>query len=328
MIHKGVWRYCLLGTGMLAGALHAQVRENPATDWFHAAKMGAFMHFLPGVESFGRVELFDVEALAGQLQAAGAGYLVFTLGQNSGYLNAPNPVYDRIAGYGAGERCARRDLPMELGRALAARGIRLMLYLPCQTPNRDLQAVTAFGFPAAEVNRDRRITPEGSQRWSEVIAYWSEHYGRLVSGWWFDGGYAWVQFDVATSALYAAAAKRGNPEAIVSFNPGVRLSRASDHEDYTAGELNEPLRERIASRWLDGSQAHVLTYMGDTWGRANCRYRDDEWLPWLRELVAKGGVLSMDMAVNVDPGAGPIGIFVPEQMAQFQRLAQAAATVR
>ena len=33
-----------------------------------------------------------------QIQQAGAKYLVITLGQNSGFMNAPNPVYDKFTG--------------------------------------------------------------------------------------------------------------------------------------------------------------------------------------------------------------------------------------
>ena len=91
------------------------------------------MHLLPSdAKTLAMVDDFDVERLAGQLESIGVKYLVLTLGQNSGYFNAPNAVYDRTTGYRAGERCSTRDLPADLWRALHARGIRLMLYLPCR----------------------------------------------------------------------------------------------------------------------------------------------------------------------------------------------------
>ena len=46
-----------------------------------------------------KLDDFDVEALAAQLESAGARYLVLTLGQNSGFFNAPNAAYDRRTGY-------------------------------------------------------------------------------------------------------------------------------------------------------------------------------------------------------------------------------------
>ena len=99
---------------MTASAVSASDASS-STDWFKEARIGAFMHFLPGDEaSFSRVNDFDVVALAAQLERMGAKYFVFTLGQNSGWFNAPNTTYDRITGYQPGERCATRDLPMEL----------------------------------------------------------------------------------------------------------------------------------------------------------------------------------------------------------------------
>ena len=136
-----------------------------------------------------------------------------------------------------------------------------MLYLPCQTPNQDLQAVKNIGFPTETAKTDRKMTKKGTENWAKVIAWWSKHYGTLVSGWWFDGGYQHCQFDSKIAKIYAEAAKSGNKNAIVTFNPGVKLERATTAEDYTAGEINEPLKEIISDRWIDGSQAHGSRYM-------------------------------------------------------------------
>lgn len=184
-----------------------------------------------------------------------------------------------------------------------------MLYLPCQTPNGDLQAAKALGFPAEPINGDRKITQKGAQNWASVMAYWSKHYGKLVSGWWFDGGYAWCDFNSDIATLYAKAAKSGNKNSIVTFNPGISLKRATTAEDYTAGEINEPLEESVSSRWMDGSQSHILTYMGDTWGRHNLRYDDNTWISWIKGVISKGCVVTMDMGVNYDAAEGPIGLY-------------------
>ncbi len=207
---------------LLAGLAVSAAEKNPSTDWMSEAKVGAFMHFLPGPKNVDSVEAFDVPALTKQLVDAGVRYFVFTLGQNSGYMNAPNAAYDAVTGYKPGERCARRDLPLELIEALKTQGIRLMLYLPCQTPNRDLQAIKAFGLPEKPLNGDRKIDMAFARKWAEVIREWSKRYGENVSGWWFDGGYQWVGFNNEIAQLYAEAAKYGNPKTVVTFNPGVR----------------------------------------------------------------------------------------------------------
>ena len=127
---------------------------------------------------------------------------------------------------------------MDLYKSLHPRGIRLMLYLPCQVPNRDAGAQEAFGLPRGA--KDQPVDLAFAEKWAEVIREWSVRYGDRVAGWWFDGGYEWIGFHDEIADLYADAARSGNPEAIVTFNPGVKLIRWTRAEDYTAGELNDP----------------------------------------------------------------------------------------
>ncbi len=286
------------------------------TDWFAAAGYGVFAHLLPGdPASLAKVEAFDVEAVAEQLSAMGAGYFVLTLGQNSGYFNSPNATYDRITGYAAGERCSRRDLPAELADALARRDIRLMLYLPCQTPNRDAKAQRAFGLP--EGPRDQPLDDAFAAQWAAVIQDWSDRYGERVAGWWFDGGYQHIHFNAAIAQVYAAAVKHGNPKAIVSFNPGVKLIKYMPSEDYTAGELNEPFEQVPDGRFVDGSQWHALTYVGSRWGGRDTRHPAAQWASWVKSVVEREGVVTLDMGPNWDANAGPIGTFATAQVEQM-----------
>ena len=291
--------------------------------WLREAKLGAFMHFLPGdAAGLAKTDAFDVPAVARQLREMGVRYFVFTLGQNSGYYNAPNAAYDAVTGHAPGERCARRDLPLDLHRALAAEDIRLMLYLPCQAPNRDAHAQRAFGL--AEGPRDQRIDEAFAHRWAKVIAEWSARYGERVSGWWFDGGYAHIGFNDAIAAIYADAVKRGNPRAIVTFNPGVRLVRHTRAEDYTAGELNDPFAVTPESPGLvDGSQWHALTFLGSRWGRRDVRFPTERWAGWVASAAAAGGAVTLDMGPNTDPTAGPIGTFDERQADQVRAIARA-----
>lgn len=305
---------------LLAAASVARAgSKSPHTDWLKDARLGVFMHFLPSdAASLERVNDFDVEGLARQLREAGAGYFVITLGQNSGFYNAPNAAYDRFTGYQAGERCSRRDLPLDLYRALQPKGIRLMLYLPCQAPNQDARAQKAFGLPQGA--NDQPINAAFAKKWAEVIHEWSARYGGKVAGWWFDGGYARVGFNEKIARLYAGAVKRGNPSAIVTFNPGVSLIRHTQAEDYTAGELNEPFATVPSSRWVKGSQWHALTYLGSSWAQRNTRYPTERWREWFQKVVAKEGAVTLDLGPNWDPKAGPIGALAEAQLAQVRAL--------
>ncbi len=300
--------------------------ENPNTDWFRDARYGVFMHFLPGdAQGLARVAEFDVAALAGQLEAMGARYFVLTLGQNSGYFNAPNAAYDRRTGYAAGERCAVRDLPLALWEALAPKGIRLMLYLPCQTPNQDRRAQKAFGL--REGPADQPIDLAFARKWAEVIQEWSDRYGEKVAGWWFDGAYAHVRFNEEIAQVYAQAVKHGNPRAIVTFNPGVKVIRWTHAEDYTAGELNEPFDSIPAARRLEGSQWHALTFLCSSWSGRETRYPAGRWASWVAAVVAKEGVVTLDMGPNWDPRAGPIGALAEEQVAQVNAIKARVARI-
>ena len=299
--------------------------NNPNTDWLRDAKYGIFMHFLPAdANGLALVEQFDVPALAGQLEQAGAKYFVLTLGQNSGYFNSPNAAYDRATGYAPGERCARRDLPLELSRALERRGIKFMLYLPCQPPNQDARAQRAFGL--AEGKQDQPIDVAFANKWAAVIQEWSERYGEKVAGWWFDGAYAHIGFNESIATVYAQAVKRGNPKAIVSFNPGVKVIRYTQAEDYTAGEMNEPFDQIPASRWLDGSQWHVLTFLGSNWAHRDTRFSAGQWADWVKAVTEKGGVVTLDLGPNYDRRAGPVGGLDSAQLKQVEAVKAALAS--
>ena len=296
--------------------------RNPNTDWMAGGK-GVFMHFLPNrVEG---VKAFDVEGVVRQVVEMKADWFCFTLGQNSGIYNTPNATYDRVCGYAPGSHCATRDIPKELIAALKPHGIRLMLYLPCQPANGDAHAEDAFGFPAGPANSDRVINVAAATAWGDVIEEWSRRYGADVSGWWFDGGYRWVNFTDRIAGLYARAVKRGNPNAVVAFNEGVvePVRRWTHAGDYLAGEVNHPLRENCAGRWCGDRQWQVLTFCGRTWGNPTCRYSDEQWTNWLRPVLAAGGAVTIDMAY--DPKTGR---FCETQVEQMKRVFRAVGERR
>ncbi|MDO4557443.1 MAG: alpha-L-fucosidase [Planctomycetia bacterium] len=290
------------------------------TDWMAEAGCGVFMHFLPGTpEQFAMVDRFDVETLADQLEQIGTKYFVFTIYQNSGWLNAPNVEYDRVLGRKAGDRCAKRDLPMELAGALAKRGIRLMLYVTAQTPNRDPAAQRAYGLK--EGAADQPIDVRFAEKWADVFREWSDRYGDKVSGWWVDGCYEWVNFNDEIGEIYSESLRHGNPHAIVAFNPGV-LRNEWATSDYTAGEVNEPLAITIDGRFtVDvGHQRHFLTFLGNAWGRTECRYTSEQWIGWITKIRAQSGAVTLDAHSNMDPALGPIGTLRQEQLEQLKAI--------
>jgi hypothetical protein len=290
-------------------AVHAGDRA----DWMRKARWGVMNHYLADwkvrdwkrqmtVEKWNDMaDRFDVEGLAKQLQSVGAGYYLVTIGQNSGYYLAPNSAYDRLVGIKP-SKCSRRDLVAGLYDALHKRGIRLLVYLPSGAPAGDAAANRALEWQNGP-HRNR----EFQLKWEQVIREWSTRWGPKVDGWWFDGCY-WPNImyrteDSPNFASFAAAARAGNPQAVVAFNPGVytRILSLTPHEDYTAGETVFPDRVsiyRAVDGRIDGTQVHVLSYLGSRWGVGEPRFATEDVVKWSQDIRKRGGVITWDVPVE------------------------------
>lgn len=297
------------------------------TDWFHAAKWGVFTHYMADTVLRGQeitierwneaVDSFDVNALAENLAAMHAGYYVITLGQNSGYYCSPNAVYDGITGIDP-SKCSRRDLVADLHAALKPKGIRLMVYLPSGAPDRDPVAMHALEWAPGKypIWSHPDGGPDGGdarfanfqKKWESVIREWSTRWGERVSGWWFDGCYyphgMYFHPDPPNFASFAAAARAGNPNSIVAFNPGVFVPVRSltPYEDYTAGEINEPDKVVCTGRRLGSAQFHILSYLGPSWAQSPPRFTNEQVIALTRNVTDKGGVVTWDVPINADGG--------------------------
>ena len=270
--------------------------------WLGEAKYGLFIHFLGGGDGWnGTVEAFDAAGFARECNDAGAAYAVLTLGQNSGYYCTPNATYDRLTGYRAGERCSTRDLPLDVARELALYGIRLLLYLPSRSPQRDAGAMERLG----DVHEQKPAPQTFTENWSAVIQEWSERYGRQAHGWWFDGSYNTAGWDDVSKPnswrTWAAACRAGNADSILAFNPGTRRDKAfaalTEEQDYTAGEQNtfevtpetHPCPETMS--W------QVLCHMGSRWGQADGPQLDDTaMIDYVKRVNAQGGAVTFEVA--------------------------------
>lgn len=296
--------------------------------WLREARWGVFVHFL-AEHNLGQpitpdqwnqlVDGFDVECLADQLQTAGAGYLIFTIGQNSGYFCAPNPVYDELVGYSE-SHCSRRDLMSDLYAALHQRGIHLIAYLPGGAPEQDAQAVARLQWQKG--GPDRLI--DFQRHWEAICRCWSERWGTKVRGWWIDGCWfadTMYRFnDEPNFKSFAAALKAGNPDALVAFNPGLRLpclESMTPYEDMTCGEGLDVLYigtyERNAEGWwgpyydfrdgtVNGVQLHIYlslkAYLKDVpWYNCPPRFPQELVNGYTRYLNERGGVISWETPI-------------------------------
>jgi hypothetical protein len=290
--------------------------QAPAQDraaWMAEARWGVMVHYLADwrrqvdggtldVESWNeRVDGFDVDGLAEQLSTVNAGYLLLTIGQNSGYYLAPNETYDQFVGRRP-SRCSRRDLVSDMHEALAKRGIKLLVYLPAGPPGGDPKAREALAFEG-----EGRRNVEFQRRWEAVITEWSERWRDKVAGWWFDGCYwpnlTYRHAEPPNFETFAAAARAGNANAAVAFNPGVvdRVLSITPFEDYSAGEINDPDRlmiRRHKDGEVDGARIQVLSYLGETWGRGSPRFSSESIVAWSRKVNETGGAMTWDVPVE------------------------------
>jgi hypothetical protein len=249
------------------------------------------------------IDGFDVDKLASELQAVGASWYQISIGQNSGYYLAPNATYDKLTGISP-SKCSRRDLVTDLYRALHARGIGLMVYLPSGAPGQDKAADAALEWRNGPYpNREFQV------KWQQVIQEWSKRWGNRVAGWWFDGCYypnsMYRSEQPPNFRSFAAAARAGNPDAVLAFNPGVyyRILSLTPEQDFTAGEIDKPelLRiRRAADGKLDGVQIHMLSYLGQTWGMGAPRFTTEQIVAYSRKLWEAGGAVTWDVPVELN----------------------------
>jgi hypothetical protein len=269
------------------------------------------------------IDRFDVEAHVKEIEAIGAKWQIFTIGQNSGFFCAPNAEYDRVVGISP-SHCSRRDLIVDLADALHRRGIKFIAYLPAGAPGGDRIAREKLQWHTGpHPNR------EFQQHWEAIISEWSKRWGDKVDGWWFDGCY-WPNTmyrgkEPPNFETFAAAARAGNPNSAVAFNPGVvyRTISITPDEDYTAGEIDIPERwtpKRVFDGKADGTQIQVLSYLGDRWGTGDKpRFSDADAVAFSRKVIDVGGAITWDVPIQRD------GAIAPAFLDQLKAIGKAAS---
>ncbi|MFR1478810.1 MAG: hypothetical protein ACLSB9_25475 [Hydrogeniiclostridium mannosilyticum] len=287
------------------------LHQKSDTHWFRRSGYGLFCHYL----DHSRIKDFDVARFVDNVVQTGAGHVFFTLGQNSGYFCAPNATYDRYMGYQAGERCAERDLPMELAGALMERGIRLLLYLPCGAPANDEKSRKAFDVDKPAGAFDWIASPTLRDRWAEIIEEWAQRYGDKVSGWWFDG---WFENNGMTEDIaqaYAKAAKAGNPEAILAFNRNIEYGiRPSCAPRITAERFGYFAKFPLSHWFMEPSGTFFLS--GLLLGKPDIRYQNAYLANYVKQCMVGGESSALTYHRLT-------GEFAPEQMCQLYYIRKA-----
>jgi hypothetical protein len=311
-------------------------KGNPNTDWFRDAGFGIMVHYLSsnitpdgGSKEWNEaVESFDSERFAYQASEAGAGFVMFTLGQNSGYYCSPNATFDSIVGVKPGELCSNRDLPMDLIRELKKYNIPLILYLPSNPPisNRLVSEKFRYSF-----NKDSATSQYNQPILEEMIREWSLRYGDGVKGWWFDGLYSWnairsTRMDMSLKhniSTHTLAAKAGNKESLITYNYGFgKIQVNTPYCDYSSGE-KQTIDEIPSSRWVeDGVQWFLFTYLGEKWGGKGQQFKTVELVEKARLIVENEGVLCLEVVTDAK------GDILPHHLEQIREIGKILGRVK
>ena len=344
---------CLL-PALLASALNLQAGVEKR--WLQASGYGLMFHYEAfknhSPESYNRaIDSFDAIKFANAVKSTEADYIIFVVGQHWGKYCAPNSAYEKLLKVHNGVWTSKRDLIMEIAQDLAKRDILLILYMSARAPMRHYKIIKAMGDTLPRINgkpagpkvnplsHPRKVkgflrsenqapNPVFLKNWGEVCGEWSKRYGKLVSGWWFDGyktemkdAYEGLKKEKHNIDTWVAAVRSGNPAAELAFNAGAHpilslctRGKLCPHQTYTSGEnhtFNQKTKKGKGKLLTpknfpapEGVVWHLLLPVGKGWG-AGEESRFD--LATLRDRVdhinAEGGAITLDVPIT---GAGVI----------------------
>jgi hypothetical protein len=245
---------------------------------------------------------FDVAAFVEDVVETGAGYVIFSVGQTSGYYNSPNAAYLSITNTQPGQYVPTRDLVLEVAQGLKKKGIATLAYIAAEGPTAAPTEIIN-NFP---VRSDTASDPDFRKRFNQMIREWAERWGTDVAGWWIDG--AWV--DGYTNLIdgqanldeLISAARAGNPASLIAANPSSgQFTTLTDQQDFLAGEdtyfsqLPSPTATNsgIRQAW------HTISFLGSDWSEPSAnRYSDQQLVKYVQAVNQGGGIVTMDVAVD------------------------------
>ena len=297
-----------------------------STDWL-AGSFGIGVHWTTWTtDQDGRrgdfdkaVDAFAVPRFVAQLKEAGARHIIFTSSWAEQHPPSPCPALERVL-HG---RTTKRNLLREIADALAAEGIRTILYYNHGCNGEDREWMKAVGY------EEGRLGEFGSNIVA-IVRDLSLSAGPNVAGWWFDSPGAVSDAGphrVASVRIgdykfpfreLALAAKAGNRDTLVSVNSQGGTFVYTPCQEYFSGEelVDFPLCGRTNAQ---GMQMHLwLTMDNRDWvhrgsGFAKMRFADDYLRAWLARHLSDGCAVTLN--VDVDR----TGLLNPAAIEQLKR---------
>lgn len=318
--------------------------------WMSTGSFGLMVHWLfpttapelrkPCTSLDEAVDAFDLDRFIDQFVESGADWLVFTLGQNTGYYASPNAIIEQLAGPG---HCSQRNLALELATRVSKLGKRFIAYFPAEFAFQSQEMQAAF-----EWSKNDPAQVHFQRHYCRVIEEYARTFGSLLSGWMFDGCYSWDTFadfpfpsHLRDWPAWAKAARAGNPDAALAFNDAsfcMGLTQPlTNEQDFLFGEI-EVLREgkiRLGradnaplylpdSRFAPGTrcQWHALPFIDAYWMHSQggpmepLLYSDEDLFSFVRACKAVGGAITLNAGIYQE------GHLADLTLAQLSRLAR------
>ena len=121
--------------------------------WMEQSRFGLMFHYEAFVdhspESYNRtIESFDVKEFVQAVKSTQADYIIFVIGQHWGKYCAPNSTYEKLLGVENGVWTSKRDLIMEIGKELAERDVKLIIYMTARAPMRHYKVCLLYTSPS------------------------------------------------------------------------------------------------------------------------------------------------------------------------------------
>ena len=343
---------------LMLSALDAQ--DSAKERWLQKTGFGLMFHYEAfknhTSESYNKaVDSFDVAKFVEAVESTKAGHIIFVIGQHWGKYCAPNRAYEKLLGVENGVWTSKRDLIMEIGRELAKRDIKLIIYMTARAPMRYYKIIKAMGDTLPSINgkpagpsvnpmsHPRRVkgfrrsenqapNPIFLKNWGDVCGEWSKRYGKLVSGWWFDGykmemkdAYKPLKKERHNIDTWIGAVRSGNPDAELAFNAGAHpilslctKGKLCPHQTFTSGETHgflqrtkKGLGKALTPKNFpapEGVVWHLLLPVSKGWGAGVESRFEVEMLKDRVDLInAEGGAVTFDVPIASD-GTIPGGI--------------------
>ncbi|MDK9684825.1 hypothetical protein [Pseudoalteromonas shioyasakiensis] len=213
---------------------------------------------------------FNVSNFVNMVKSTGAEYVIWSATWWTYEINAPISELDALLGHS--NRTSSRDLIGDIANALDAEGIGFYLYYHTGQDSHLGYNSTDWwvlnNWPSSFLSSGTGDRDTFFNNWKVVIKAMGERYGKKLDGWFFDDGL--VYYPAPFEAL-GAAAKAGNPERLISYNPWI-VAHYTDFEDLSFGEDCKVEGAPMGGTGLytstgdKGVYGHCMPRMENDWG--------------------------------------------------------------